>query len=176
MSRTVILPPFDPAAPFPSASGRPAYDFSRRLAPEIISPALAQCRLPKRDEVFQVLAGDEWVSPPLRLAVSRRQFVLLPPASVVQGHVMVLRVAVTPLGAIILWPTLTERAASYRSQQAVIQAAEQGWVRCWKERREYRHAKVLLDLAPARPADPLDVLAEQAGLRPRRKEECHDRP
>jgi hypothetical protein len=176
MSRPVILPPFDPAAPFPSASGRPAYDFSRRLAPEIISPALAQCRLPKKDEVFQVLAGDEWVSPPLHLASSRRQFVLLHPTSVVQGRVMVLRVAVTPLGAIILWPTLTENAAGYRSQQAVLRAAEQGWVRLWRVGGEYRHAKVRLDHPPMYPADPLDVLAEQARLRPRGKEAPHAGP
>jgi hypothetical protein len=175
MSCPVILPPFNPAAPFPAASAQPAYDFSQRLAPEIILPALAQCRLPKKDEVFQVLAGDEWVSPPLRLTLSRRQFVLLPPNSVARGRVMVLRVAVTPLAAIILWPTVTERDAGHQSQQAVLEAAEQGWVRFWKERGEYRHARVMLDHTPAYPTVPLEVLAEQAGLRPGGREACHDR-
>jgi len=173
---SLTLPSFDPDAPFPEATRRAACDFRKQRAPEIVSPALARCCLPTKDAVLHVLPGDRWASPPLRLTLSRRQFVLLHPSSPVRGPVRVLRVAVTPLGGIILWPTLTDRDAGYRSQQAVIQAAEQGWVRLWKAGGEYRHAKVLLDHPPVYPTDPLEVLAEQAGLRPRGQEAPHARP
>jgi hypothetical protein len=173
---SLTLPPFDPDAPFPEATRWAACDFRNQLAPEIVSPALARCCLPTKDEVLHVLPGDEWASPPLRFTSSRRQFVLLHPNSPVRGQVRVLRVAVTPLGAVILWPTLTANAAGYRSQQAVLQAAEQGWVRLWKAGGEYRHAKVVLEHSPVYPADPLEVLAEQAGLRPRGPEALHAGP
>lgn len=166
MNAPIVLPPFNPDALPPEFVARPACDFRSQLAREVISPALARCRLPKKDEVLQVLPGKDWISPPLRVTKSRRQFVLLPPASVMQGEARVLRVAVTALGSIILWPTLTECSARYRSEQRVITAAERGWVRVWREEGEYRHAMVLMDRTPAYPSDPLEVLAEQAGLRP----------
>ena len=171
---TLLLPPFDPDALFPGHAG--AFDFRKQLAREIVAPGFPRCRYPKKDEVVQVLPGEEWISPPLRISSSRQQFVLLPASSVVRGQIRVLRVAVTALGSVILWPTLTARATEYRSQQAVIQAAERGWVRLWKERDGYRHATVLLDDPPAYPTDPLEVLAEQAGLRPRGTEVPDARP
>ena len=158
---TLVLPPFDPDAVFPGN----ACDFRKQLAREIVAPGFPRCRNPKKDEVLQVLPGEEWISPPLRFSASRQQFVLLSPTSVMRGQIRVLRVAVTALGSVILWPTLTERATGYRSQQAVIQAAERGWVRLWREPDGYRHATVLLDVLPVHPTDPLEVLAEQAGLR-----------
>jgi len=170
---TLKLPPFDPEAVFPG--GASECDFRKQLARESVEPGFPRCQYPKKDEVVQVLPGKEWASPPLRFAKSRRQFVLVHPTSAVRGPVRVLRVAVTPLGGIILWPTLTDRDAGYRSQQAVIQAAEQGWVRLWKQRDGYRHAKVLLNVLPVTPADPLEVLAEQAGLL-RGNEVAHARP
>jgi hypothetical protein len=176
MTHAYSLPPFNAAAPCPSIPGQPAYDYRAQAVREIVAPGFPRCRYPKKDEVIQVLAGEEWISPSLRLSSSRQQFVLLPSTSVVRCQIRVLRVAVTALGSVILWPTLTEKAAGYPSQHAAIQAAERGWVRIWKERDGYRHAKVLLNVLPVTPADPLEVLAEQAGLRPQGNEVAHARP
>lgn len=167
MTPEYSLLPFNPSAPFPTLQRQPAYDFRAQFAREIIAPGVPRCRYPKKDEVLQVLPGEAWVSPPLRFSSSRQQFVLLPSTSNVRGQIRVLRVAVTALGSIILWPTLTERKASYQSQQAAIHAAQLGWVRIWKERDGYRHATVALDQSPSYPTESLAVLAEKAGLRPR---------
>jgi hypothetical protein len=170
MTHAYSLPPFNAAAPCPSIPGQPAYDYQAQAVREIVAPGFPRCRYPKREEVIQVLAGEEWISPPLRLSRSRQQFVLLPSTSVVRCQIRVLRVAVTALGSVILWPTLTENAAGYPSQHAAIQAAERGWVRIWKERDGYRYATVDLDEVPAYPTQTLELLAEQAGLRPKGKE------
>jgi len=170
MSKAYSLPAFNPAAPCPSISGQPAFDYRAQAVREVVAPGFPRCRYPKKEEFFQVLAGVEWISHPLRFTRSRRQFVLLPATSVVRCQIMVLRVAVTALGAVILWPTLISKAPHYRSQHSAIQAAERGWIRIWKERDGYRHAASDLEQSPTYPSETLEELAEQAGLRPERKE------
>jgi hypothetical protein len=170
MTHAYSLPPFNASAALPCTSGQPANNYRAQAVREVVAPGFPRCRYPKKEEVIQVLADAEWISHPLRLSRSRQQFVLLPSTSVVRCQIRVLRVAVTALGSVILWPTLIAKAPHYRSQHSAIQAAERGWVRIWKVRDGYRHATVDLKQAPTYPTESLAFLAEQAGLRPNRKE------
>jgi hypothetical protein len=125
------------------------------------------CRMPTREEIFQVRPGAQWQAP-VQIAQLKGQWVLLPTCGLEHAHLRpqlrVLRLAINTLGYPFLWPTavLAKEDSRQATLKQLLRAAEQGWG--WAEfvGGRWHFEPVALPSRPVWPDATLDELAVAA--------------